>query len=81
MNRLAGALTYPYRPQSARVADMLKDLAELKGRRITLHLTMFPAAGVAMRTCAFIGAVYFGLFGGYRPTALPDGSQTAARRS
>lgn len=55
---------------TARMANVLKDMGIGKGDRIIIYMPMIPEAAYAMLACARIGAIHSIVFAGFSPDAL-----------
>jgi acetyl-CoA synthetase len=55
---------------TARMANVLKDMGVGKGDRIIIYMPMIPEAAYAMLACARIGAIHSIVFAGFSPDAL-----------
>lgn len=55
---------------TARMANVLKDMGVGKGDRVIIYMPMIPEAAYAMLACARIGAIHSIVFAGFSPDAL-----------
>ena len=71
-------LTYSeLRDETAKFANVLKQLGIVAGDRVTIYMPMVPEAAIAMLACARIGAVHSVIFGGFSAEAVSDRNNDA----
>src|SRR5689334_21544682 len=66
--------------ETARVANLLRELGVAKGDRVAIYMGMVPETVAAMLACARIGAAHSVVFGGFTAQSLRDRINDAQAR-